>query len=165
MQNRFQRISPFLWFADQAEEAAQYYCSIFENSRITATTRYNDESAGPTGRAPGSVMTVAFELDGQQFAALNGGPLFKFNEALSLVVNCKSQDEVEHYWSALSRGGDANAQQCGWLKDKYGVSWQVVPVEMIELLKDVDGKRAARVMHALMKMKKIDLAEIRKAAA
>lgn len=164
MQNRFQRISPFLWFADQAEEAAQFYCSIFDNSRITATTRYHDGDS-PTGRPAGSVMTVAFELDGQSVTALNGGPLFKFNEAVSLVVNCRSQEEVDHYWSALTQGGDVDAQQCGWLKDKFGVSWQVVPVELIEQLSDIDQPRAARVMDALMKMKKIDMATLRKAAA
>jgi predicted 3-demethylubiquinone-9 3-methyltransferase (glyoxalase superfamily) len=165
MSTRFQRIAPFLWFNDQAEEAAAFYTSIFDNARIVTTTRYNKESGQATGRPEGSVMTVAFELDDQQFTALNGGPVFKFNEAVSLVVNCKSQEEVDHYWNKLSAGGDEKAQQCGWLKDRYGVSWQVVPTLLIELLSDPDPKKAHRVSDAMMKMKKIDLDKLRQAAA
>jgi predicted 3-demethylubiquinone-9 3-methyltransferase (glyoxalase superfamily) len=165
MNTRFQRIAPFLWFNDQAEEAATFYASIFDNARIVTTTRYNKESGQSTGRPDGSVMTVAFELDGQQFTALNGGPVFTFNEAVSLVVNCQSQEEVDHYWDKLSEGGDEKARQCGWLKDRYGVSWQIVPTLLIELLSDPDPAKAQRVMHAMMKMKKIDLNILRQAAA
>jgi predicted 3-demethylubiquinone-9 3-methyltransferase (glyoxalase superfamily) len=165
MNTRFQRIAPFLWFNDQAEEAATFYTSIFDNARIVTTTRYNKESGQSTGRPDGSVMTVAFELDGQQFTALNGGPVFTFNEAVSLVVNCQSQEEVDHYWDKLSEGGDEKARQCGWLKDRYGVSWQIVPTLLIELLSDPDPAKAQRVMHAMMTMKKIDLNILRQAAA
>jgi predicted 3-demethylubiquinone-9 3-methyltransferase (glyoxalase superfamily) len=122
-----QRISPCLWFADQADEAARFYTGIFPNSRITATTRYGAAGREFHGQAPGSVMTVAFELDGQSFTALNGGPVFTFNEAISLQVKCATQEEIDHYWEKLSDGGDPRAQQCGWLKDRYGVSWQVSP--------------------------------------
>jgi predicted 3-demethylubiquinone-9 3-methyltransferase (glyoxalase superfamily) len=160
-----QRITPFLWFDTQAEQAAQFYCSIFPNSRIVKVTRYTREAAQPTGMKEGAAMTVGFELDGQRFAALNGGPHFKFNEAVSLVVHCASQQEVDHYWNALAAGGDPRAQQCGWLKDRYGLSWQVIPDEMIELLTHADPQRARRATAAMMQMKKIDLQTLRKAAA
>jgi predicted 3-demethylubiquinone-9 3-methyltransferase (glyoxalase superfamily) len=165
MSNRFQRISPFLWFNDEAEQAANYYVSIFDNSRILATTRYNSESAKAAHRPEGSVMTVAFELDGQHFTALNGGPLFTFNPSMSLVVNCRTQAEVDHYWHALSQGGEPAAQQCGWLKDRFGVSWQVVPVQLIELLTSLDGEKAQRVMKAVLTMKKLELDVLQEAAA
>jgi predicted 3-demethylubiquinone-9 3-methyltransferase (glyoxalase superfamily) len=152
-----QRISPFLWFDQQAEEAAHFYVSIFPNSAVGKIARYTETGPGPNG----SVMTVAFELDGQQFTALNGGPIFKFTEALSLVVNCDSQEEVDHYWDRLSEG--AQEVQCGWVKDKYGVSWQVVPVAFIELVQDKDPVKVDRVMKAMMKMKKLDLAALEKA--
>jgi len=159
-----QRITPFLWFDDQAEEAVSFYTSVFPDSRIVTVTRYNKESAEVSGRPEGQVMTIGFELDGQEFAALNGGPHFTFNEAISLVVHCDSQDEVDHYWDRLSEGGDENAQQCGWLKDRFGVSWQVVPRDLVELLGDPDPERARRATRAMLRMKKIDLAELRRAA-
>lgn len=162
MQGKMQRVTPFFWFDDQAEEAVKFYTSIFPNSSIGATTRYSAESAAQAGRKEGSVMTIGFKLDGQDFAAINGGPYFKFNEAVSMVINCESQAEVDHYWSRLGEGGDPAAQQCGWLKDKYGVSWQVVPTELPRLLSGAGGGRATA---ALMKMKKIDLDALRAAAA
>src|SRR5262245_24743045 len=134
------RITPFLWFADQAEEAAQFYASIFENSKIGRSTRYDEESAKPTGRPAGSIMTVEFELEGQPFVALNGGPMFKFTEATSFVVNCETQEEVDHFWSKLLAGGEES--YCGWLKDKFGLSWQVVPTVLTELLTDKDVAKA-----------------------
>jgi predicted 3-demethylubiquinone-9 3-methyltransferase (glyoxalase superfamily) len=154
-----QRITPFLWFDGQAEEAAKFYVSIFKNSRMTAIARYGDARPGPNG----SVMTVGFELDGQKFTALNGGPLFKFTEAISLVVNCETQAEVDYYWDKLSAGGAPS--QCGWLKDKFGLSWQIVPVALMELVKDKDREKANRVMAALMQMTKLDVAQLEKAAA
>jgi predicted 3-demethylubiquinone-9 3-methyltransferase (glyoxalase superfamily) len=163
MNARFQRITPFLWFDDQAEEAVNFYVSIFDNSKVVATTHYNQESAQASGRKAGSAMTVAFQLDGQDFTALNGGPIFKFNEALSLVVHCQSQDEVDRYWNQLSAGGDEKAQQCGWLKDRYGLSWQVVPTQLIALLTDPDPERARKAMQAMMQMKKIDLDALQRA--
>lgn len=160
-----QRITPCLWFDDQAEAAVDFYTAIFANARIVATTRYDKQSAQAAGRPEGSVLTIAFQLDGQTFTALNGGPIFKFNEALSLVVNCDSQEEVDRYWNRLSEGGDAQAQQCGWLKDKYGVSWQIVPTQLIELLNDPDADKARRAMAAMLQMKKIDLAALQRAVA
>jgi len=165
MQGSTQRITPFLWFDDQAEEAVAFYTSVFENSKVLSTTRYSKESAEVSGRREGSVMTIAFQLDGQDFTALNGGPIFEFNEAVSLVVHCRSQDEVDHYWSRLSEGGDEKAQQCGWLKDRYGVSWQVVPTELGQLLSHPDPEKARRATKAMLAMKKIDLAALRKAVA
>jgi predicted 3-demethylubiquinone-9 3-methyltransferase (glyoxalase superfamily) len=164
MNHRFQRITPFLWFNEEAEEAAHYYASIFDNSRILATTRYDSETANAANRPPGSVMTVAFELDGTSFTALNGGPAFAFTPAISLVVNCHTQDEVDRFWEALSKDGDPSAQTCGWLQDRYGVSWQIVPVQLIELLTS-DPVKARRVMQAVLTMRKLDLAALRKAAA
>jgi len=157
------RLTPCLWFDDQAEEAATYYVEVFKNSRITAITRYSSAGQEFHHRPPGSVMVVSFELDGQSFTALNGGPIFKFNEAVSFQVNCKTQDEIEYYWERLGDGGDPKAQQCGWLKDKYGLSWQVVPEGMEEMLKDAESPGAQRAMDAMMRMKKIDMSELQRA--
>lgn len=152
-----QRITPFLWFDDNAEEAAHFYTSIFKNSRILSVTRYGDAGPGPKG----SVMTVKFLLDGQEFVAINGGPHFKFTEALSLVINCETQKEVDEYWAKLTQGGQPG--QCGWLKDKYGLSWQVVPSVLIELLEDKDPQKSNRVMQAMMKMGKIEVESLKQA--
>ena len=159
-----QRISPCLWFDDQAEQAAKFYTSIFKNAKIGRITRYGEAGREIHGRPPGSVLTVEFELDGQKFTALNGGPLFQFNEAMSLMIWCETQQEVDHYWDKLGAGGDPSAQQCGWLKDKFGVSWQVVPTIMLELLSDPDHARSERAMAAMMQMKKLDIAALKKAA-
>jgi predicted 3-demethylubiquinone-9 3-methyltransferase (glyoxalase superfamily) len=158
-----QRLTPCLWFADEAEEAARFYVGIFRNSRIVAITRYGTAGVEAHQRPAGSVMVVAFELDGQSFSALNGGPLFTFNEAISFQINCATQDEIDHYWEQLSAGGDPAAQQCGWLKDRYGVSWQVVPNRMEELFKDEESPGAKRAMAAMLRMKKLDIAELRRA--
>ena len=155
-----QRIAPCLWFDDQAEDAAEYYVSIFKSSRINNVSRYGEAGQEVHGRPPGSVMTVDFELDGQAFTALNGGPLFKFNEAISFQVNCETQDEIDDYWEKLSAGGDEKAQQCGWLKDKFGVSWQVVPANMAELFKDPKSEGYQRAMNAMLRMKKLDIEAI-----
>ena len=157
------KISPCLWFDHQAEEAARFYTGIFENSKITAISRYGEAGQEIHGRPPGSVLTVAFELDGQSFTALNGGPLFKFNEAVSLLIECETQEELDGYWAKLSEGGDPNAQQCGWLKDKFGLSWQVVPQILPELLTDPDTAKSQRVFSALMNMQKLDIAALRRA--
>ena len=153
-----QKITPFLWFDNQAEEAVNFYTSIFENSKIGSAARYDEEGSKAAGRPKGSVMTVAFQLAGQDFVALNGGPVFKFSEAVSFVVNCESQKEVDHFWEKLSAGGEE--VQCGWLKDKFGLSWQVVPTVLSEMLQDKDAQKAKRVMAAMLKMKKIDIAEL-----
>jgi predicted 3-demethylubiquinone-9 3-methyltransferase (glyoxalase superfamily) len=155
-----QKITPCLWFDTEGEEAAQFYTSVFPNSRIVEVTRYG--SAGP--RAEGTVMTVTFELDGQQFVALNGGPDFTFNEAISLEVSCESQEEVDSLWSTLTADGGEEGP-CGWLKDKYGVSWQIVPKILIELISDSDQEKAQRVMAAMLQMRKIEIDELEKAAA
>ena len=160
-----QRITPCLWFADEAEEAARFYTGIFKNSRITAITRYSEAGFETHHRPAGSVMVVAFELDGQTFTALNGGPVFKFNEAISFQVNCGTQDEIDYYWEKLSAGGDPKAQQCGWLKDRYGASWQVVPNDMDEMFEDAASPGAQRAMAAMLRMKKMDVAELRRAYA
>jgi predicted 3-demethylubiquinone-9 3-methyltransferase (glyoxalase superfamily) len=160
-----QKIAACLWFDDQAEAAATFYTSIFKNSKITKVSRYGEAGQEIHKRPPGSVMTVAFELDGHAFTALNGGPIFKFNEAISFQVNCETQDEVDYYWEKLSAGGDEKAKQCGWLKDKYGVSWQVVPVALVEMISDPDHEKSERVMMALLQMKKLDIAELRRAYA
>ena len=157
------KISPCLWFDDQAEAAVRFYTGIFPGSRITQTTHYRGEKMTQvSGRPDGSVLTVAFELAGVPFTALNGGPIFKFNEAISLQVHCESQQEIDTYWTALNEGGDPSAQQCGWLKDRYGLSWQIVPAIMPTLLTDPD--RAQRVMEALLPMKKLDIATLQAAA-
>ena len=157
------KIAPCLWFDHQAEEAAKHYTGIFKNSKITKTSHYTEVGREVHGREPGSVMTVDFELDGQSFTALNGGPDFKFNEAISMQIFCETQKEIDHYWDRLSQGGDPNAQQCGWLKDKFGVSWQVTPKVLGEMMADRDKEKAGRVMEALLQMKKLDLAELERA--
>ena len=158
-----QKISPCLWFDDQGEEAAKYYTSIFENSRITGVTHYSEAGREVHGRPPGSVMTVEFELDGERFTALNGGPLFKFNEAISLQILCDTQKDIDYYWGKLTPGGDPSAQVCGWLKDKYGLSWQVVPRNIDELYKDEQSPGAQAAMEAMLKMKKIDMKVLQEA--
>ncbi|HXU94549.1 MAG TPA: VOC family protein [Gallionella sp.] len=160
-----QKITPCLWFDDQAEEAAKFYTSIFRNSRIVQISRYGEAGYEVHGKAAGTVMTVAFELDGQGFTALNGGPVFKFNEAVSFQVNCKTQKELDYYWDSLSEGGDEQAQQCGWLKDRYGVSWQVVPIALGEMLTDPDQDKSQRAMTAMLQMKKLDIERLRQAYA
>lgn len=159
-----QRITPFLWFADDAEEAAKFYTTVFPNSRITAVSRYGEAGKEVHGRAAGSVMTVAFELDGQSFVALNGGRAFTFNEAVSLQVNCRDQAEIDYYWDQLGAGGDPKAQQCGWLKDRFGLSWQVVPPMDEFLRRDETSRGSERAFAAMMQMKKIDIAALRRAA-
>jgi predicted 3-demethylubiquinone-9 3-methyltransferase (glyoxalase superfamily) len=159
------KIIPCLWFDSQAEEAAKFYVSVFERSRITDITHYGEEGREVHGRKPGSVLTVAFELDGEPFTALNGGPQFQFTEAISFQVICETQDEIDRYWSKLSAGGDEKAQQCGWLKDKYGLSWQVVPAELPALIGDPDRAKAGRVMKALLPMKKLDMKALKQAHA
>jgi predicted 3-demethylubiquinone-9 3-methyltransferase (glyoxalase superfamily) len=156
-----QKITPFLWFDTQAEDAVNFYVSIFRNSKIRSIARYDEEAAKASGRPKGSVMTVAFELNGQEFVALNGGPLFKFTEAISFVVNCETQEEVDHFWEKLSAGGQE--VQCGWLKDRFGVLWQVVPTVLVEMLQDEDPLKARRVMGAMLKMKKIDVEALKRA--
>jgi len=158
-----QPITPCLWFDTQAEEAARYYTGIFKNSKIGTIARYGEAGREVTGKAPGTVMTVAFELNGQPFTALNGGPGFKFNEAVSFQIMCRTQDEVDHYWDRLSAGGDKQAQQCGWVKDKYGVSWQVVPTVLVEMMADPDKEKSGRAMEAMLQMKKLDIAELERA--
>ena len=159
------RITPFLWFDGQAEEAAELYTSIFPNSRIVSVSRYGDAGQDVTGGRPGSVMTVAFELDGQPFTALNGGPLFRFTEAVSFEISCETQADVDHFWDRLSKGGDPAAQQCGWLKDRFGLSWQVVPTALGRLLGDPDAERVRRVTEAFLAMKKLDIAALERAHA
>jgi predicted 3-demethylubiquinone-9 3-methyltransferase (glyoxalase superfamily) len=158
-----QKITPCLWFDDQAEEAVEFYISIFRNSKIVNIARYGEAGHEVHGKPAGTVMTVAFELDGQTFTALNGGPMFKFNEAISFQVNCETQEEVDYYWEKLSEGGDEKAQQCGWLKDKYGASWQVVPSVLPELINDPDSEKSQRAMQAMLQMKKIDIDELKRA--
>jgi predicted 3-demethylubiquinone-9 3-methyltransferase (glyoxalase superfamily) len=158
-----QKITPCLWFDNQAEEAARFYTSIFRNSRIGRISRYGKEGHEIHGRPEGSVMTVEFEIDGHGFTALNGGPIFKFNEAISFQVHCETQEEVDYLWEKLSEEGDLSAQQCGWLKDKYGVSWQIVPTALIEMLLDKDVQRTERVMKAMLQMKKIEIAKLKQA--
>ena len=161
----FQRLTPCLWFDGQAKEAANFYTGIFKNSRIMTISHYGEAGRDVHGKAPGTVMTVSFELDGQPFTALNGGPLFKFNEAISFQVPCETQDEVDYYWSKLSDGGDEKAQQCGWLKDRYGVSWQVFPTILTRMLADPDPLKSQRAMAAMLKMKKIDIDALKRALA
>jgi predicted 3-demethylubiquinone-9 3-methyltransferase (glyoxalase superfamily) len=159
------RIAPCLWFDSQAEEAARFYVSVFKNSKIVTIMRYSKAGQETHKRPPGSVMVVDFELDGQPFTALNGGPVFTFNEAVSLQVYCDSQQEVDYYWEKLSEGGDPRAQQCGWLKDKYGLSWQVVPKVLNEMLRDHESPKAQRAMEAMLRMKKLDIAGLERAFA
>jgi len=155
------KITPCLWFDTQAEEAANHYIGIFPNSRITAVSRYGEAGHEIHGMPAGTVLTVEFELDGQRFTALNGGPVFNFNEAVSFQVNCDTQEQIDYFWDRLGAGGDEAARQCGWLKDKFGLSWQVVPSMMAELM---SGPGSERVMTALLQMKKLDIAELRRAA-
>jgi predicted 3-demethylubiquinone-9 3-methyltransferase (glyoxalase superfamily) len=157
---RTQKITTFLWFDGQAEEAVNFYTSIFKNSKVLNTTRYGDAGPGPKG----SVMTIEFDLDGQTFTAINGGPEFKFTEAISLVVHCQTQEEVDYFWEKLPADGGKTIE-CGWLKDKFGLAWQVTPDILLELIADSDTEKSQRVMKAMMKMKKIDIAEIERAAA
>jgi predicted 3-demethylubiquinone-9 3-methyltransferase (glyoxalase superfamily) len=162
---RSARITPFLWFDDQAEQAAAFYVSIFAGSRVVSVSRYGEDAARLSGRPEGSAMTVSFQLAGQDFTALNGGPQFRFNEAIPFVVDCTTQQEVDYFWERLSDGGDEKAQQCGWLKDRYGVSWQIVPRALVDLLSDPDPDKAGRATAAMLEMKKIDLAALRRAVA
>jgi predicted 3-demethylubiquinone-9 3-methyltransferase (glyoxalase superfamily) len=158
-----QKIAPCLWFDTQAEEAAKFYCSVFKNSKITQIARYPESGQEIHRKPAGSVMVVAFELDGQPLVALNGGPNFKFDEAVSFQIYCESQDEIDYYWRALSAGGQEGP--CGWLKDKYGLCWQVVPTVIPQMMTDADGEKSARVMNAFLKMNKLDLAAIERAYA
>jgi predicted 3-demethylubiquinone-9 3-methyltransferase (glyoxalase superfamily) len=158
-----QKITPCLWFDNEAEEAANFYTSIFENSRIKQISRYGHAGREVHGREPGSVMVVEFELEGQTFTALNGGPLFKFNEAVSFQVMCDTQDEIDRFWSRLSQGGQES--QCGWLKDKYGLSWQVVPSVLPQMMTEATGARLDRIIDAVMKMRKFDLETLKRAHA
>ena len=158
-----QKISPCLWFDDQGEEAAKFYTSVFKDSKIGDVTRYGKEGYEIHGKEEGTVMTVEFEIERQKFLGLNGGPIFKFNEAISFQVYCETQEEVDYYWVKLSEGGDEKAQVCGWLKDKYGVSWQIVPIILIEMLKDKDSEKSQKVMKAMLQMHKLDISTLKKA--
>lgn len=154
-------ITPNLWFDRQAEEAARFYVSVFPKSRIGRITYYGESAAQMSGLPKGTVLTVDFEINGEPFVALNGGPMFKFSEAISFIVNCESQEEVDRYWNKLLEGGQES--ECGWLKDRYGLSWQIVPTELNDMLADADPERSERVMTAMLKMKKLDLGELRRA--
>jgi predicted 3-demethylubiquinone-9 3-methyltransferase (glyoxalase superfamily) len=157
-----QKITPFLWFDDQAEEAVNFYTSLFKNSKINRIFRYTEEAAEKTGLPVGSVLTIEFEIEGQKFVALNGGPLFKFNESISFVIDCETQEEVDYFWEKLiADGGEESA--CGWLKDKFGLSWQVTPTVLIDMLHDKDPEKAERVMKAMLKMQKIDIPKLKAA--
>ena len=158
-----QTITPCLWFDSNAEEAVKFYTSIFKKSKIRKIARYGEEGYEIHRRPAGTVMTIEFELNGQTFTALNGGPVFKFNEAISFQVSCKSQQELDYYWGKLSKGGDVKAQQCGWLKDKYGMSWQIVPAVLGEMLKSKDAEVSDPVMKALLRMKKLDIKKLKQA--
>jgi predicted 3-demethylubiquinone-9 3-methyltransferase (glyoxalase superfamily) len=161
MAKALQKITPNLWFDSEAEEAANFYVSIFKNSRIGAITHYGESAAAMSGRPVGSVLTVTFEIEGQEFTALNGGPQFKFSEAISLCINCDTQEEVDEMWEKLTEGGEPGP--CGWLKDKYGVSWQVVPRVLYEMMLDPDPVKAERVMEAVLQMQKLDIQALREA--
>ena len=157
-----QKITPFLWFDNNAEEAVNFYVSTFKNSKVGKVTRYNEASSKAAGRPEGSVMTMEFQLEGQSFTAINGGPHFKFTEAISFVVDCESQEEVDYFWNKLTADGGQESQ-CAWLKDKYGLSWQIVPRVLIEMIGDKDPQKAQRVMAAMLQMKKIDIATLQRA--
>src|SRR5574341_564270 len=161
MGNFMQKITPFLWFDNNAEEAANFYVSIFKNSKIVSVARYGEAGAEASGRKKGTVMIVTFQLEGQEFIALNGGPQFTFSPAISFVVNCQTQEEVDELWEKLSEGGEI--VQCGWLRDKYGVSWQIVPTVLGEMLQDKDAKKSERVMKAMLQMKKLDIKMLKQA--
>ncbi|WP_342615725.1 VOC family protein [Peribacillus frigoritolerans] len=163
MKNKIQKITTNLWFDTQAEEAAKFYTSIFRNSKIGRITRYGNEGNQIHGKQEGSVMTVEFELEGQAFVALNGGPQFKFTEAISFIIHCEDQEDVDYYWGKLSEGGDEKAQVCGWLKDRFGVSWQIVPEELTEMVNDPNPEKSERLMKALLQMKKIDIKTLKQA--
>ena len=154
------KITPFLWFDDNAEEAAKFYTSIFKNSKIGKVARYGEEAAQKTGRSKGSVMTIEFQIEGQQFVALNGGPAFRFTEAISFVVNCETQKEVDYFWEKLSTGGEKG--RCGWLTDKFGLSWQVVPTVLVRMMHE-DAEKSQRVMQAVLQMDKTDIADLKRA--
>lgn len=158
-----EKITPCLWFDSNAEEAVNFYTAIFKNSKIGKISRYGKEGYEIHGKPEGTVLTVEFELNGQQFTALNGGPLFKFNEAISFQVDCESQEELDYYWGKLSEGGDKNAQRCGWLKDKYGVSWQIIPSILGEMLQGKNAKKSQSVMKALLQMGKLDIETLKQA--
>lgn len=156
-----QKITPCLWFDTRAEEAVNYYTSIFRNSKIVDIARFSEAGAGASGQKAGTVMTVLFQIEGQEYLALNGGPEFKFTEAVSFIVNCKTQEEIDHYWEKLSEGGEEGP--CGWLKDRYGLSWQIVPVQLGEMMRDKDPEKSNRVMRAMLAMKKIDISMLQQA--
>ena len=158
-----QKISPCLWFDDNAEDAVKFYVSIFKNSQAGNVTRYGKEGYEIHKKKEGSVMTIDFEIEGQKFLALNGGPMFKFNEAISFQIYCDTQEEINYYWEKLTEDGDKNAQVCGWLKDKFGVSWQVVPIALVKMLKDKDSKKTEKVMKAMLQMHKLDINALTKA--
>nr|WKN38912.1 VOC family protein [Tunicatimonas sp. TK19036] len=158
-----QKIISNLWFDQQAEDAVKFYTSVFENSRIVKTAYYGNEGQEAHGMPEGTVMTIEFELEGQTFLALNGGPHFQFNEAISFIINCDTQEEIDYYWNKLSEGGDEKAQMCGWLKDQYGLSWQVVPRTLDDMMTDEDKEKSARVMKAMLQMKKLDLETLKQA--
>lgn len=158
-----QKISPCLWFDNNAEEAAQFYVSIFKNSKIGNVTHYGKEGYDIHKKKEGTVMTIDFEIEGQKFLALNGGPIFRFNEAISFQIYCETQDEVDYYWDKLTEGGDKNAQVCGWLKDKFGVSWQVVPNVLVKMLQDKDSKKTENVMRVMLQMQKLEINALTKA--
>ena len=159
-----QKITPFLWFDDQAEQAAKFYTSVFKNSKVGRILRYDETSAKTAGRPAGSVLTIEFEIGGQKFTALNGGPQFKFNESVSFVVNCETQNEVDYFWEKLTAGGGQESE-CGWLKDKFGLSWQITPIVLIDMLNDKDPKKAGQVMNAMMQMQKIEINKLKAAYA
>jgi len=163
MDEKIQKITPNLWFDRNAEEAVKFYTSIFKDSMIGRVSHYGKEGFEIHGMPEGTVMTIVFRIEGQEFLALNAGPTFKFNEAISFIINCKGQKEVDYYWNNLTKGGDEKAQICGWLKDKFGVSWQVVPIVLSELMMDKDPKKAGRVMKAFLQMKKIDIETLMRA--
>jgi predicted 3-demethylubiquinone-9 3-methyltransferase (glyoxalase superfamily) len=158
-----QRFTPCLWFDSNAEEAVQFYTSIFDNPKITTVTRYGPAGAKAAERPEGTVMTIAFQLDGQDFLAINGGPVFTFSPAISFIVNCRTQKEIDRLWAKLSEDGDEQAQQCGWLKDKFGVSWQIVPTTLGEMMQDKDPQKTEQVMKAMLQMKKIAIAALEEA--
>ena len=160
---KMQKITSNLWFDNNAEDAAKYYTSIFNNSKILRISRYGKEGFEIHKMPEGTVMTVEFELEGQKFVGLNGGPLFQFSEAISFIVNCETQDELDYYWNKLSQGGDVKSQQCGWLKDKFGLSWQITPTILSDMLTDKDQKKSQRAMKAMMQMKKLDIQKLEEA--